>query len=69
MEAQFVMASLNALLFPHERQALLDALRRDLRIEKALSETDSQLADYHYANVRLNARLIELLEPSILNNE
>jgi hypothetical protein len=54
---------LGAQLFPHELQALLDALRRDLRMETLLVQTDAEWAAYHYSNVRLNVRLLELLEP------
>jgi hypothetical protein len=49
-------------LFLHEQQALIDALRRDLKMEMSHYEKGSEWAEYHYFNVRLNMRLLELLE-------
>lgn len=55
--------TLGTQLFPHELQALLDALRRDLRMELSRAQTDANWAAYHYSNARFNMRLLELLEP------
>ena len=58
-----LVVNLGAQLFPHELQALLDALRRDLRMELSRAQTDAEWAAYHYNNARFNVRLLELLEP------
>lgn len=60
------MKPLAAHLFAHELQALLDALRRDLRMEISRAQTDPEWATYHNTNARLNMRLLELLEPRSL---
>lgn len=52
-----------ALLFPHERAALLNALRRDLRSETDKSMTSGPLRDSHAINVQLTLRLLEALNP------
>ncbi|HEY8608428.1 MAG TPA: hypothetical protein VIM12_15035 [Noviherbaspirillum sp.] len=58
------MQSLANHLFPHELQALRDALHRDTRMEITRAGTDAEWADYHRANARLNIRLLELLTPA-----
>ncbi|HZW20201.1 hypothetical protein [Noviherbaspirillum sp.] len=63
------MNPMGAKLFPHELQALLDALHRDLRMEMSRAEADAEWASYHYRNVRLNVRLIELLAPGTALHE
>jgi hypothetical protein len=68
-KTEAIMEPLGAHLFPHERQALLDALRRDLRMEISHAQTEPEWATYHYINARLNVRLLELLEPRSLLNE
>lgn len=50
-------------LFPHELQALLEALRRDTEMELQRARTHPHWAEYHRGNARLNARLIDLLAP------
>jgi hypothetical protein len=50
-------------LFPHEREALLEALRRDLRVELAKCENDPIWADIHQFNVTRNVRLLEAINP------
>jgi hypothetical protein len=50
-------------LFSHEWEALLDALRRDLRGELAKCESDPVWADLHRINVTRNIRLLEAINP------
>jgi hypothetical protein len=52
-----------ALLYAHERNDLLGALRRDLRAAQQLSEIYPQHADYHLLNYRRTLRLLEVLNP------
>jgi hypothetical protein len=52
-----------SLLLPAEKEALLEALRRDLRSEKNLAMLDSDSALLHKRNVQLNLRLLEALNP------
>lgn len=69
IKTEAVMDLLGAQLFPHELQALLDALHRDLRMEISRAQTDAEWAAYYYTNARLNVRLLELLEPRSLPDE
>lgn len=46
-----------------EREALLEALRRDLRCERNLAKRDPNWAIWHQRNVQLNLRLLEVLNP------
>lgn len=50
-------------LFSHEWEALLEALRRDLRAEVAKCESDPVWADLHRINVTRNIRLLETINP------
>lgn len=50
-------------LLPLEREALLEALRRDLRSERNLAMLDSDWEIWHQRNVRLNLRLLEAINP------
>jgi ribosomal protein L29 len=50
-------------LTDYEREALLNALRRDLNSEKTKSETDAVHRNYHQYNVRILARLLEFFNP------
>jgi hypothetical protein len=50
-------------LFPHEWEALLEALRRDLMVELAKCESDPIWADLHRINVTRNMRLLEAINP------
>lgn len=50
-------------LFPHEREALLSSLRRDLRTESAKSKLNTEFRDYHGMNVQLILRVLEILNP------
>jgi hypothetical protein len=50
-------------LFSHEWEALLEALRRDLRAELAKCENDPVCADLHRINVTRNIRLLETINP------
>lgn len=50
-------------LFPHEFQALLDVLRRDLHAERMLAERNTEESHMHGVNVRTTLRLLEALQP------
>lgn len=52
-------------LFPHETQALLEALRRDYRSEEQKSQHTSCEADvfFHRQNARNALRLLDILNP------
>lgn len=47
----------------YEHEALLAALRRDMRNELAKAANSPEWADYHYANARISKRLLEALNP------
>lgn len=55
------------LLFDHEYDALLDALRRDLRRERDCVQAGGKHRDFHEMNARMAIRLLEVLSarPSI----
>lgn len=57
------MGSLNTFLLPHEYDALLESLRRDLRTQQKLAKSPGLLADWHYCNVRMTKRLLNILNP------
>lgn len=50
-------------LMTFERQALLEALRRDLRVQERHAESGGEYAQYHRNNARLARRLLEALNP------
>jgi hypothetical protein len=50
-------------IFAHEMEALLDALRRDLRTEQAKSLAGTPYVEFHRNNVRNAMRLLEALNP------
>lgn len=50
-------------IFPHEMNALLEALRRDLRRERQKACINPNEADIHRANARLGVRLLDALNP------
>lgn len=50
-------------LLPVEREALLEALRRDLRSEREFALQDSRWQIWHQRNVQLSLRLLEALNP------
>lgn len=52
-------------LFGFEREALLEALRRDLRAEQEKFERGGMYRDYHFSNVRMTTRLLEVLNPRV----
>ena len=52
-----------ATLMQHEVEALLAALRRDMRAEEDAAAADPQWADWHRNNARLDKRLLETLNP------
>jgi hypothetical protein len=46
-------------LLPHERAALIAALRRDVRDERDKAIGNPESADYHLQNARMSVRLLE----------
>lgn len=52
-----------AILLPHERRQLLEALRRDMRQELGKARANPAAACYHLANYRMDVRLLETLNP------
>lgn len=50
-------------LLPNEKEALLEALRRDLRSQRSLAMHDTGWAIWHQRNAQLNVRLLEVLNP------
>jgi hypothetical protein len=50
-------------LYPHEFEALLEALRRDMRTQLDLSQNDQKWATWHKMNARLDQRLLQTLNP------
>lgn len=48
------------MLFPHEREALIAALRRDLQRESFRMLASAERRELHGANVRMVIRLLEL---------
>jgi hypothetical protein len=50
-------------LLPHEFEALMEALRRDLRSEIAKSKTDLAWTEWHCANVRKTIRILDTINP------
>lgn len=51
------------ILMNYELQALLEALRRDLRSEQEKVATDFAWSDVHARNVRIVKRLLEAINP------
>jgi hypothetical protein len=47
----------------HEYEALLAALRRDIRNELDKAASRPEWADYHHANARISKRILEALNP------
>ncbi|WP_194725051.1 hypothetical protein [Noviherbaspirillum malthae] len=52
-----------ASLFPYEREALLEALRRDVRTEQCKIKTDPEDAHIHLVNFRIGIQILEALNP------
>lgn len=50
-------------LYSHEREYLLEALRRDMRAESERAGTDPEWSGYHAENARHDLRLLETLNP------
>jgi hypothetical protein len=50
-------------LFPHELDALLCALRRDMQAELAKCQLETEERHYHAMNVKLILRILEILNP------
>ena len=63
MDARF------AHLHSYEKEALLEALRRDLRSERCKVRTDPQDAEFHLANSRAIIKILEALNPKSRRSE
>jgi hypothetical protein len=63
MDEEDPMVRRFAHLFPHERKALLAALRRDANDQLDRAETDPANAGCHHYNHRMNLRILEALAP------
>jgi hypothetical protein len=50
-------------LYPHEFHALLEAIRRDMRVQLNLSNTHPQESNRHKFLARSDQRLLEVLNP------
>lgn len=50
-------------IYPHEWEALLEALRRDLRSQTSMAKQALSDADFHRQNARHTLRLLELFNP------
>lgn len=50
-------------LLPYEKEALLEALRRDLRSEMNLALRRSSWQFWHQRNVQLSLRILEAINP------
>lgn len=50
-------------IFEYEKEALLEALRRDLRTEQEKAQRSTQHREWHIGNVRYAKRLLEVLNP------
>jgi hypothetical protein len=57
------MNNVKALLFSHELEALLEALRRDHRSEADKACSDPVEAEWHQRNARMSLRILEVLKP------
>lgn len=51
------------LLLPYERLALIEALRRDLKIQQELAKVDGPWLSWHQYNVRMVKRLLDAINP------
>lgn len=51
------------MLFGFEREALIEALRRDIRSELAKAESSRACRELHLSNARHSARLLEIFSP------
>ncbi|HYD62108.1 MAG TPA: hypothetical protein VEC35_17215 [Noviherbaspirillum sp.] len=51
------------MLLPHEFNAMLEALRRDMRRESEFAAMDTHDASWHITNARMAIRLLETLNP------
>lgn len=58
-----------AMLFEYEREALLGALRRDLRSEIQKASQCLEDAEFHKANYRSSLKLLEALNPKRVESE
>lgn len=56
-------SSSHPVLFRHEYEALLEALRRDLRRERGLAAAGNEDGCFHGLNARMVSRLLEILRP------
>ena len=53
----------NFSLLSHERSALLDALRRDLKAQHELAMRPGPWVEWHRYNARMAKRLLNILNP------
>jgi hypothetical protein len=51
------------LLLPYERVALLEALRRDLKVQQELAKVEGPWLGWHQYNVRMVKRLLDAINP------
>ncbi|RJF92346.1 hypothetical protein [Noviherbaspirillum saxi] len=54
-------------LCPYEFEALLNALRRDMRLQADLAKVDVEWANWHGNNARVSQRILEALNPKTIN--
>lgn len=50
-------------LMRHELDAVLEALRRDMRSEESRAKADPEWADFHAMNARADRQLLQALNP------
>jgi isopenicillin N synthase-like dioxygenase len=56
-------------LSAHEVEALLEALRRDLRHQSRAAECRNHLMDWHRHNARMSKRLLEAINPKAVRTD
>lgn len=54
-------------LFHHEKVALLESLRRDMRNELHKAQNNPELAIYHQSNAHYIKRILEILNPKSIS--
>jgi hypothetical protein len=50
-------------LYAYEFEEMLEALRRDLRIQSSLAKVSGEWAEWHASNARVDKRILEALNP------
>jgi hypothetical protein len=53
----------------YEFEALLDALRRDMRTQSELAESGGVWADWHKSNARVCKQILEALNPKAIKSD